>query len=104
MNVKAWLDIYDETQYRDGDWNVHIIAEVMRALLDDNIKLSEDREALVRYVRRLKELVDKQAQEDGLWFDADYATEEYLQEALRYLHKRVEEYNVLSQELREKIA
>ncbi len=38
----------------------------------------------------LLELIDKQADDEGLWFDAEYATESYLQVALRELHSRAE--------------
>lgn len=35
-------------------------------------------------------LVDRQAEDEGLWFDAETATEAYLQKALRQLHAAVE--------------
>lgn len=38
----------------------------------------------------LKELVDKQADDDGLWFKAYTAAEGYLQQELRMLHDYVE--------------
>ncbi len=51
MNVKAWLDIYDDTQYRDGNWNVHIVAKTFRTLLLDIDKLY----AVVEAVKIFKE-------------------------------------------------
>lgn len=39
----------------------------------------------------IEELVKRQAEDDGLWFNAKYATEAYLQDALRQLHKAVED-------------
>jgi hypothetical protein len=42
---------------------------------------------------RLKEarkVVDEQAKDEGLWFDAVYITESMLQQALRRLHAAVE--------------
>jgi hypothetical protein len=36
------------------------------------------------------DLVRKQAEDDGLWFVAEYASEAYLQAALRELHAAVE--------------
>lgn len=39
---------------------------------------------------RLKMLVDEQAEDWGLWFDARTAPEAYLQQALRRLHDAVE--------------
>jgi hypothetical protein len=38
----------------------------------------------------LQSLVDKQAADDGLWFDAMYCSEGYLQQALRELHAAIE--------------
>lgn len=40
---------------------------------------------------KLKELVNRQAEDDALWFQAQTATEAYLQQALRELHAAVEE-------------
>lgn len=39
----------------------------------------------------LNTLVAKQAEDVGLWFEAQTATEAYLQQALRDLHKLIEE-------------
>lgn len=39
----------------------------------------------------LQELIDKQAEDEGLWFLAETAAEIYLQEALNELHKAVED-------------
>lgn len=41
-------------------------------------------------LRELKELVDKQAEDDGLWFVARTAPEAYLQQELRKLHDAIE--------------
>jgi hypothetical protein len=38
----------------------------------------------------LRELVHRQAEDDGLWFDARYVTEAYLQQELRKLHAAIE--------------
>ena len=38
----------------------------------------------------LQALVNKQAEDEGLWFGAQYASEAYLQAALRELHAAVE--------------
>lgn len=40
---------------------------------------------------RAMELVEEQAEDEGLWFVARTAPEDYLQQALRRLHKAVEE-------------
>ncbi len=38
----------------------------------------------------LQKLVDEQAEDDGLWFDAETAPEAYLQAKLRELHAAIE--------------
>jgi hypothetical protein len=39
----------------------------------------------------LQEIVDEQAEDAGLWFIARTASEDYLQRALRELHKVIED-------------
>jgi len=39
----------------------------------------------------LEELIEKQSNDDGLWFDAETAPEAYIQRALRQLHHAVED-------------
>ena len=41
---------------------------------------------------RLRSMVDEQAEDEGLWFEADTAPEAYLQQELRKLHAEVEEF------------
>ena len=41
-------------------------------------------------LKALQRLVDVQADNEGLWFDAERATEAYLQQSLRRLHNAVE--------------
>lgn len=38
----------------------------------------------------VRELVDKQAEDEGLWFQAETAPEAYLQQELRKLHALIE--------------
>lgn len=47
---------------------------------------SEAREAL----ERAREVVDAQAEDDGLWFIAETASEAYLQQELRRVHAAIE--------------
>ena len=47
----------------------------------------------MRAEKRLKliqKLVNEQAEDEGLWFQAESATEAYLQQALRKLHEIIE--------------
>ena len=90
MNVKAWLDIYDDTQYRDGNWNVDIVAKTFRTLLADIDTLYEDREVLVRYVRAVTYYANEQI--DIFALHDDDAKKEY-----------DSAYEELSQELKDKI-
>lgn len=39
---------------------------------------------------QVKALVDKQANDEGLWFQAEHASEAYLQQELRRLHAAIE--------------
>lgn len=39
---------------------------------------------------RIKKVVAEQAEDEGLWFNAVYITEDYLQQALRRLHRVIE--------------
>ena len=48
---------------------------------------------------RAKDLVDRQAEDEWLWFAAQTAAEAYLQEALRNLHRAVESEQPLQQEI-----
>ena len=40
---------------------------------------------------KIIELVNKQAEDEGLWFDAETASEAYLQKSLRELHRVIED-------------
>lgn len=40
---------------------------------------------------KIKELVDLQAEDEGLWFIAETVTEAYVQNALRELHRVIED-------------
>jgi len=42
-------------------------------------------------LKYLQRTVDYQANDAGLWFDANYSSEAYLQSALRFLHELIEE-------------
>jgi hypothetical protein len=45
----------------------------------------------VRAMLAMRAIVDEQAEDEGLWFDSQTASEVYLQRALRRLHAAVEE-------------
>lgn len=46
--------------------------------------------ALADQMERVRALVEEQAEDEGLWFEAQTAPEAYLQQALRELHAAVE--------------
>jgi len=54
------------------------------------VTLRAEREEAMAEVERAKSLVSKQADDPGLWFEAQTAPEAYLQQELRRLHKAVE--------------
>ena len=43
-------------------------------------------------IENIVAVVDKQAEDDGLWFIAKTAPEAYLQQELRRLHRVIEDY------------
>jgi len=42
------------------------------------------------HIERLRNMVDRQAEDEGLWFVAQTAPEGYLQQELRKLHAEIE--------------
>lgn len=42
-------------------------------------------------LKQLRKIVEEQAEDEGLWFIAKYASEAYLQTALRKIHAAIEE-------------
>ncbi len=45
---------------------------------------------ILKWLKSVDKLVNAQAEDYGLWFNAQTATEAYLQQALRELHKVIE--------------
>ena len=52
--------------------------------------LLDDLRAARKVVEDIRTLVDEQAEDEGLWFEAATAPEAYLQQELRRLHEAVE--------------
>lgn len=46
--------------------------------------------ALRRWLARLMAIVERQAEDDGIFFRAESAVESYLQQAIRELHRAIE--------------
>ena len=61
------------------------------ACLSENAKLLKEIRVLNEKLNRIQGLVDEQAEDESIWFQSVYITEEYLQLALRELHKVIEE-------------
>ena len=53
-------------------------------------KLQAENEQLEEAIGLVQKVVDEQAEDDGLWYVATYASESYLQQALRKLHAAIE--------------
>lgn len=49
-------------------------------------------------LKQLQAMVDEQAEDEGLWFQAVTASEAYLQQELRKLHACIERYTKPSRE------
>ena len=59
-------------------------------LREDVNTLLDERDALRAELAAGREVVDRQAEDEGLWFVAETAAEAYLQQELRRLHSTVE--------------
>lgn len=70
------IDVDEEGLDRDGNAR-HFFAVVKAA------------KAILAALR----LINKQAKDDGLWFDARYVSDAYLQQELRKLHAVIEDTN-----------
>ena len=97
-----WMTV--KHRYRDGDktgaerWHdenpAHHVPPaslgdyVSRAELDESGKRIAELEARLAGIRAV---VDKQAEDDGLWADAESIVEAYLQQGLRRLHAVIED-------------
>lgn len=69
------------------------MSKAMQCILDLQRVLDEQRKeltALRATVGAARALVDEQADDEGLWFEAHYISEAILQQALRKLHEVIE--------------
>ena len=57
-------------------------------------------ERLSEGLGKVRKLVDAQAEDEGLWFMAKYASEAYLQQELRKLHSAVEALAILNERVK----
>lgn len=62
------------------------------AALESRVReLEAERDKLLKRLKRATELCASQAEDEGIWFIAETITEDYLQRALRNLHRAIEE-------------
>ena len=54
-------------------------------------RLEKENKKLKRRLAAIQKVVNEQAEDEGLWFDAKTTTEVYLQLELRRLHRVIEE-------------
>jgi hypothetical protein len=52
----------------------------------------QDNLSIICDLREIRSIVDRQAADNGLWFVSETASEAYLQQELRHLHKVIEDY------------
>ena len=64
--------------------------ELSRRQFYELVELRAENERLRNKIAEIVAAVNKQAEDDGVWFVARYATEAYLQQELRWLHEIVE--------------
>jgi hypothetical protein len=60
--------------------------------MSDAAKLEICGEDAIVSLREIRSVVDRQAEDEGLWFQAETAAEAYVQQELRHLHKVIEDY------------
>ena len=65
--------------------------KIQSMTLNEIVSIVEDYLKNKDKISKVKSLVEHQAEDEGLWFKAQYATESYLQTALRELHKVIED-------------
>lgn len=61
-----------------------------KEIIDEYRKEIRSLQEIAEVAVEVKKLVDKQAEDEFLWFIAQYASEDYLQKGLRLLHAKVE--------------
>lgn len=54
------------------------------------LMLCQERDTWMKRLNKVIDLVKKQAEDESLWFKSQYASEAYLQDALRKLHALIE--------------
>lgn len=65
-------------------------ADAIDANYGSETNLTQTLRYTARKLEALTEIVDAQANDDGLWFFAETASEAYLQQELRRLHAEIE--------------
>ena len=79
---------YLEKKFPKGETRLRGAAIVLLAMAE--IALTKQEERYEKALREVIEVVDEQAEDEGLWFMAIYASEKYLQQELRRLHEVIE--------------
>ena len=80
-----------ETALKDAEEEVGRVERWQSSTSGLLVNLHKEKEELEKREAGLRELVTTQAEDEGLWFDADHITEAYLQEALRKIHAQIEQ-------------
>lgn len=62
-----------------------------RKIVNGYKKTIEHLDREVGKLRKIQAVVDEQAEDEGLWHEASYASEAYIQKELRRLHAIIEE-------------
>ncbi len=70
--------------------NLRLILAALTSALTETMDRAAEPAAPVAALAALHKLVSEQANDEGLWFDARYITESYLQQELRRLHAAIE--------------
>ena len=93
MNKKITKHAKDLITLPNQEWNVSDITlakEILIRFRNRELARKKLQSEGITISVELKQLVDEQANDEGLWCQTKYASEAYLQTALRQLHAAIE--------------
>jgi len=95
--IEKWGDDYEaqvEAHVVDGEGHcTPLESEADRVIIRCMMEIDRLRNLLLKreWITEVMEIVEEQANDEGLWCDAVYASEAYIQKALRRLHEVIEQ-------------
>lgn len=84
VNAERFMDWYTQGEFTETD---PVLDTAAAAWDHQQAKIDE----LEAKLTQIQATVNEQAEDEGLWFNPKYVTEDYLQQALQRLHKGIED-------------